>query len=185
MMKIRLFIAAPLQDETKDKFLSLARANPGLRDVRWTAAENLHITVYFCGDVSEYDISEMDRRLKEVSKTLKPFMLNFKAFCLAPPARPPRMVWGEYFAAKAFTKLVHAVYASIKDLLDSAEAEKPHYKPIPHVTAARFKFPDSARGIALNGAAPGPLLVDGLQLISSELAPEGPVYKILHQYEFA
>ena len=185
-MTKRLFIAVPLP-ESQREILSSCKEKNSFADARRTASENLHITVYFCGDTVESLIPEMNIKLEHVANSLKSFQLPWKALVFAPPKRPSRMVWAEYESNKEFTNLVHIIYNAIKDFLDPASAEKPHPRPIPHVTMARFRNPDTAKEIDLGSAQNKPLMepldVKSFKLIASELTPDGPKYTVLHKYE--
>ena len=68
----RLFIAIDLPGTTKD---SLAILQNGLREARWVARENLHLTVRFIGDVSEKEVYEIHSVLAAVRGT--PFTFEF------------------------------------------------------------------------------------------------------------
>lgn len=181
-MKKRLFLAIPLPENQKMTLNSVKEQNPGA-DARWTIIENLHITAYFCGDIDESRIPGINDKLQNMAAHQISFKLEWQGLCFAPPKRPPRMVWAEYKSSKEFTDFVHAIYHSIKDYLDPREAERPHSRPIPHITLARFKNPDVAGEIQLAKLDLSPLQVDKFQLIASELTPDGSIYTILHEYE--
>jgi len=179
-MKKRLFIAVPLPQEQLDELSSYSTKYPS-KDVRWTAPENLHITVYFCGNTDEEKIQEMNTKLEQALKSIKPFNLDWKELHFAPLSRPPRMIWAQFEASQEFTKLVHTIYEVVKEFLD--DSEKPHPKPIPHVTVARFKNPRVAEEIDLTQPKINTLKVDKIELISSELSTNGPKYSVLHNYK--
>jgi 2'-5' RNA ligase len=181
-MKKRLFIAIPLPESQKE-ILSSCREKNSLADARWTTDEKLHITAYFCGDIEESKIPEMNTSLKDAAANMKPFKLDWKGLVFAPPKRPPRMVWAEYEGNKEFTNMVHAIYNSIKDFLDPSNAEKPHPRPIPHVTMARFRNPGTAKEIELDKPQMEPLNVKSFELMASELTPDGSIYTVQHKYE--
>ena len=50
VMKKRLFLAIPLTEEIKSE-LDKYKNEMGLEGVRWIPSENLHVTLYFLGDV--------------------------------------------------------------------------------------------------------------------------------------
>jgi len=90
-MTKRLFLAIELPDEMRRVFFEWQENYGHLRGVKWVPAENLHVTVEFYGDVEEDKIPELVDRI-----VLKPFELEFKEIVLAPPNRPPRMIWADF-----------------------------------------------------------------------------------------
>jgi 2'-5' RNA ligase len=57
---IRLFAALPIPSEIAD---GLARRQEGVPGARWSALENLHITLRFFGEVSETTAADLDEAL--------------------------------------------------------------------------------------------------------------------------
>ena len=68
MEKIRLFIALPLTCEVRRKLRVItASLSERISGVRWSRAENIHLTLKFLGDVKTKKVGEIKRLLKEVA----------------------------------------------------------------------------------------------------------------------
>lgn len=178
-MAKRLFIAIQLSDELRDIFSRYKEKYPEL-DARWTAPEKLHITAYFCGDVDETNIPEVQEKLNQLR--IKPLELSFKEILFAPPHRPPRMIWAQFENNPEFTELTRKIYETIKEFLDPKESRPPNHNPIPHVTLARFKNPEITEGIQLEQPTVDVLKVKSYDLMESKLSPEGSKYIVLQSY---
>lgn len=60
---------------------------------RWTAVNNLHITLVFFGDIEEEKIPELSEKLEKIAANTKSFKLIFDHAIYAPPNRPTSMIW--------------------------------------------------------------------------------------------
>jgi 2'-5' RNA ligase len=137
----RIFLAVPLSDAVRSEVLKVEAANTGVPKVVWMREHNLHLTVYFIGQVPRDNVQLVFERVRPVIASQKAFGLQFRDICLAPPApenKPAkyRMIWARFQRDEKFRALAHAVHGSIKDLL----AGNPfHFEdPLPHITLARF-----------------------------------------------
>lgn len=167
----RLFLAIPLPESYLDAFSSLAEQY-NIRGVGWTARENLHITLYFLGDIDEEEMAKMVKLLNGL-KEIKSFDLDFRELAFAPPARPPRMIWAEFSHSQNFDRLVTETYRACKDFISAPPARS----QIPHITLARFKDWADFREIQLPQLALEPIQVKKVKLMSSDLTPQGPIYR--------
>jgi 2'-5' RNA ligase len=183
-MKKRLFLAIPLSDSLLEKLAGMGGLHAHERGIRWTTRQNLHITVYFFGDVEESDIPGMSGKIKEVVEATPRFNLEFEKIMYAPPNRPPRMIWADFAGCHPYTKLVRAVYDNTKNFLNPASAQETGRAPHPHITLARLNNPDAARFLKLEPIAPEKMTAEKCILFSSELTPKGPVYTAEESYAF-
>lgn len=191
-MKKRLFLAIPLSESLLENFAGLkdkyapGNAIPaGTDSLRWTTRQNLHVTVYFFGDVDEAKISEMSGKIKEIVAATPRFSLEFEKISYAPPNRPPRMIWADFAGSNPYTKLVRAVYDNTKIFLNPASAQETGRAPHPHITLARLNNPAVARLLKLEPIPPEEMAALKCQLIVSELAPKGPIYTAINEYPLA
>jgi 2'-5' RNA ligase len=191
-MKKRLFLAIPLAVSLANKFsefkarydAEIAGAD-GMGAIRWVTKQNLHITVYFFGDVEESKIPQMSAKLALVAKATPHFTLEFQKIIYAPPNRAPRMIWADFGASKSYTRLVRAVYEHAKSYLDPSSAQTKDRAPHPHVTLARLSNPAMARLFKLEQLSPAAMTANKCQLISSELTRSGARYMVMEEYQFA
>jgi 2'-5' RNA ligase len=185
---MRLFIGVELDEEVKaacaDAAAQLRRRLTELRaDVtaRWVDPENLHITVWFIGEVN-------DERARAIRSVLQPgfampaFDLAVRGSGAFPPSGRPRVFWvGVAEGHASMEQLFQGVKARLVPI--GFEAEKRVYSP--HVTIARVK--EAGRGAArqvrdaLAGvpADCGSSRVRAVTLFHSRLSPRGSKYEPL------
>ena len=196
-MKKRLFIAIPLPEDIRQVFAAYREDYPNLK-ARWTAEENLHITLYFCGDTDEKKIPALIESLGKIN--FHPFEMDFQKILFAPPGRPPRMVWAQFEGSKEFADLTREIYEAAKNFASAPEKphenstphvtlarfvsapEKPHENPIPHITLARFADPRAAAGVELTQPDIDIIRVEQYDLMQSHIGTQSPTYLLLKSY---
>jgi 2'-5' RNA ligase len=168
---MRLFIAIDLPDPILDGLDLLFRAVPVGRPC---SREQLHLTLFFLGDVPEKDCPPLIEALRSVK--IPAFALRMEGVGCFPSPHRPRILW----AGLSFPAGLH----QLKKQIDSALLPlgfAPEKRPFhPHLTLARIKNP-RVTGIAgflerhrefLSEEFP----VNNFYLYSSKLAPRGAVY---------
>ncbi len=87
-MTKRLFVAIDLPESTEQ---FLADLDPHIRGVRWTDAEQMHLTLAFFGDVPD----DVDLALREKLSAIEfgAFFLPITAVGTFPPKGPPKIIW--------------------------------------------------------------------------------------------
>lgn len=175
-MTYRLFLSVPLLPAQIVTLTAFSQNFPK-QNLRWTKPQNLHITVLFLGEVKKEKIADLTSSLKRLS-AIEPFKLNFQRFCLAPPYRPPRMIWAEFEKSLAFDRLCQKAYLFSCDFC----SVRPPQREIPHVTLARFKDKLKSFDFPLNPPCLEALLVKQVCLMSSLLTPRGPIYNQLEKF---
>jgi len=154
----------------------VAENQGNLKNVRWTNFDNLHITLLFLGDLEETRIPSIIYSLK--SKVVKPFSLKPKGLTLAPPNRPPRMIWLEFEKNNDFDKLVENAFNAVEKFARI----HPENNSIPHITLARFRDFVDFKKINLPQFSLEPLLISDFYLMESTLTPYGPIYQKLAEF---
>jgi len=185
---MRLFVGVEIDERVRaaaaeaaeDLRSRLKRSRADVR-ARWVEPENLHVTVWFIGEVK-------DDRAEEIQRTLQPrcstpaFELGLRGLGAFPPSGPPRVFWlGVTSGAESMAR----VYGEVRDRLVGIgfEAETRPYSP--HVTIARVKDlgPGAARpvrdALAAVPADCGSCRVATVTLFRSHLSPKGSRYEPL------
>ncbi len=96
MSVIRSFIAVDLPDSIGAK---LDQASAQLQErmaglpVRWVPAVNIHLTLKFLGDVSEKNISMINRILQAETASHRQFEISVGGFGVFPNYTHPRVIW--------------------------------------------------------------------------------------------
>jgi len=185
-MKQRLFLAIPLPDGLTAACLDYGRSEKGRwPGSRWTAADNLHVTVCFFGDVDDAVRPGLDQALAAVAARTEPFELKPEGAELAPPGRrQPTMIWGVFAPSAAFERLT----AAIREAAGPFAPNMPPAKAArPHVTLARFRegaFAPPGLSASPLRSPIGSFVAGGCELFVSRLTPSGPVYTRLQRLPF-
>jgi RNA 2',3'-cyclic 3'-phosphodiesterase len=167
--------AAAAMDSLRDE---LTRAAPGL-EARWIARENLHITLWFIGEVSE-------PRADAIREALGPpipvprFHLSVDACGAFPPAGVPRVLW---FGVRSGAAEMGRIYQDLQPRLVRL-GFVPERRPYsPHLTIARVKdaprtsVPAIRQVLSSARVDLGQSPVDMVTLFRSRLSPRGATYE--------
>ncbi|QHL86496.1 RNA 2',3'-cyclic phosphodiesterase [Nibribacter ruber] len=174
---LRLFVAVPLPNNLLDYLLS-AREAFDSNAIRMVPAQNLHLTLFFIGNVPAIKEIPIINHLKEIAQQYQPFTLTLEQLEPGPKRSAPRLIWARFQALAAFEKLS----------LDLANVFSPnpskHDKFIPHVTVCRFKKEiRPAHNMPL--VQPSEKLmfpVKSLALWQSVLGSPHPVYTVVQEF---
>ncbi|MBI4594160.1 MAG: RNA 2',3'-cyclic phosphodiesterase, partial [Candidatus Rokubacteria bacterium] len=164
----------------------IAGLRPLARGVAWVAAENLHVTLKFLGEVDPDRLDRVAAALATVASGRAPFDLVVEGLGAFPSATRPRVVWaGLARGAHALAALAVSVEDALAGLGFAREA-RPFAS---HVTLGRAREPrpDPSLARAIGVAASrafGAARVDRVTLMGSELHPRGARYTALGAWPF-
>lgn len=185
---MRLFVGAELDpDIARD----LARVSEELRArveaeaprarLTWVAADRLHFTVRFIGEVD-------DARVAAIVSALEPplavpvFGLTIEGIGVFPPKGPPRVIWAGVTAGG--DDMVR-VEQEVSRRLATCGIEPEGREYSPHVTLARVRDAGGLRPRDVVESAPrgtiGTTRVAAITLFQSRLSPKGPTYMPLQR----
>jgi 2'-5' RNA ligase len=191
---MRLFIGIELPDALKRRAAAAAarvrehigRTAPQAR-LRWVEPANLHITIWFLGEVPEPRVEALVASLKEPLGA-RPFTLRVAGAGAFPQSGPPRAIW---LGLAAGVEGLRAVHDQLKRRLLPLGFE-PEKRPFsPHLTISRVKevrSPDTAamRRILREAAGDvGTCEVGSATLFASRTAQTGSQYEALLQLPLA
>lgn len=168
----RLFVALPIGEQLLSSIKQLILMNKNLDGVRWTPLGNLHLTLFFLGEVDTIHVPEVILRMDEVQ--LIEFQLTFHSFSLE-GGRPkhPSMIWAKFNNSPEFT----ALYLKLRNSFEPFISEPIKFSdPIPHVTVGRFK---KVQEFELSIPMDEPFIVRGMELWQSVKSSTGVIYPIL------
>lgn len=185
---MRLFVGIELSDVVREAAADAsARLETRLKrarldvDARWVPAENLHVTVWFIGEVDDGRAANIQRAIDEPFD-VETFDLDVAGFGAFPPSGPPRVFWlGIANGREALIRIYDDVAARFAPL--GLEPERRAYSP--HVTIARIK--DIGKGIARRvrdtlasvSADCGSCRIAAVTLFRSRTSPKGATYEPL------
>ena len=174
---IRLFVAASLPVALKQQLQDQLHH---FRDpaIRFVPEQNLHLTLYFIGNVPAQQLAVIKDSIREVAQRHQPFTLDFACTEPGPKPRHPRLVWARLKEHEAFAALSHDLTEAL------APAPPKQQKAIPHVTLARFrKDRPVPEGLpTITPQEPLQLEVREVALWQSELASPHPVYTVVETF---
>lgn len=180
----RIFVAVELSEEVR---ASLAEAKKALErtgaDLKLVESENIHLTMRFIGGVSENKLEDIKWALKSAEKP-EPFKALVYGMGVFPHPGYIRVVWAG--VADGSEKL-----KSLRESLDSKLSEvgisSEDKDFTPHFTIARVKSgraKDNLNDFVDDNLDRewGVIKVNKIDLMKSDLTPEGPVYTVLESF---
>ena len=184
----RLFAAVELPEPAHERVATVAArlSRAGWR-AKWVAAEGVHVTLKFYGNVGVERLDELNLALAGAARLQRPFELEVAAPGAFPNQRRPRVLWlGLGGELAALGRLAEAV-----EQRSAALGFPPEERPFrPHITVARVRpeqqetITDPAARLAeLASLPPIPFRVDHFALFRSQLRREGPIYTVIQRFE--
>ena len=184
---MRLFVAVRVPEEVVtalEQFIaemSQARGMP--KDVHWVKPGNFHMTLKFLGEIPEGRLEDLQEALDKAVEGHKTFNFQVKGVGVFPDWERARVLWAGIFPQ---TPALDALAARV-DLrtmaVGFAKADRPF---TPHFTLARFSTPpreELAKFMRnLQTYDFGPVKVDRVVLVRSQLSPSGAVYSDLKDF---
>ena len=174
---MRLFIAIELPDDVKMKLVGVIPKHSAIHRV---AADQLHLTLHFLGDVAAEQLSLLKAALAEIR--LETCLLEFDKTGCFPHLRYPRVFW----AGLKPQPLLERLTADIRQVVTSCgivTEEKP-FKA--HITLGRIKQPDSCDITSLVNRPLADIpsfTAEHFILFQSELSQSGAVHTALDCFD--
>lgn len=180
---LRAFLAAELPPNLQD---AIQTATAGLRStlgaelVRWVAAQNVHLTLKFLGDVSPASLDLIKHMLETEAEKHEAFDAAIVGFGCYPNARRPRILWVGLEAPTSLNSLHHDLNAAAARL--GYPAEDRDFSP--HLTIGRVRQNATATELQriradvehLQLGNLGSTRIEAIHLFKSDLLPSGSVY---------
>ena len=186
-MAIRSFISVPLSEEVIDQIDRTSRGlrekASGIRGITYVKPENLHITLKFLGDIEMSDVPGIADVMQQAVNGISPFEIAVSTLGGLPRIEKPRVV---YVGIQDEGKHLTSIFEKLN--LKLHKVKKDHKKYIPHVTLMRIKHPKAwtrmvklfdgmwTRNFGLDE-------VNCIELMQSELKPDGPEYRVLERIQ--
>ncbi|MBM4087776.1 MAG: RNA 2',3'-cyclic phosphodiesterase, partial [Planctomycetes bacterium] len=90
-MAVRTFIAVEMSESVRTKLATLiGRLRHAGADAKWVAAENIHLTLKFLGDVDEAKMADVERIVAASVAGIAPFEFEVRGTGGFPDLRRPR-----------------------------------------------------------------------------------------------
>jgi 2'-5' RNA ligase len=175
---IRTFIAVALQCPPRLAVLLEELAKLG-RAVRAVSVDHLHLTLRFLGETPLAQVAALGEAMRRAASETESAVGALAGIGAFPNEHRPSVVWVAVEPAEMLCALERRLAASLDE-----EGWAPEPRPFhPHVTVARVKARPPERLLELIRARRrerfGAMPVRCLDLIRSDLRPEGPCYTTL------
>jgi len=151
-------------------------------DVKWVAADGLHWTLQFLGDLDDDQLAQVCRQVEAASRAHAPFQLVAHGVGAFPTLARPRTLWlGAGEGGDALCRLQVSCEKALGNLGFRAE-RRPF---VPHLTLGRLgrgranREPLVERLAELADFDGSAMLVDELTVQASYLKRTGPEYQVL------
>ncbi len=180
--RLRTFIAVDLGKAIRDRAVALqetlARAGA---DVKWVEPENLHVTLLFLGEVDAREVPRVCQLVADATQQHPAFPMSVETVGCFPNARRPRVLW---VGVGQGTQELCALHDDLEGPLTQLGYRREERRYTPHITLGRVKSdrPPDSLAVALAkhaGWKGGEINVRAIQVMSSELTPQGPNYTVL------
>jgi RNA 2',3'-cyclic 3'-phosphodiesterase len=173
---LRAFVAIRLPESLIAELLAVqSQLKERLENVSWTRPEAMHLTLHFFGSIQSADLPEILDSLEEVTRKHAPFELTARGV----GSFGSRVLWaGLEGECAELNKVAQAVRSAVVRFGEHEEDRKFNG----HITLGRFRAPARGLGAKLHPCAShlfGTWQVDHVELIRSELSPNGSRYTTL------
>lgn len=170
---IRLFIGVDVSSELRGEIKQAEQEKRHLSWLKWTKTENLHMTIYFLGNVRKEILENLISLFRLGYSSCRPFTLSSGKWSWGPRSKDPRMIWIRFPKSESFSELVRLSHDWFSRVQPSPQQR---ISPIPHITVARFrpeeKSPVELPARQLNRA----MVIRSLTLWRSDISESGVVY---------
>lgn len=183
---MRLFISVNLPSEIKEKLIlikgeveKIVSKIPNL-NIKWEKDENLHITIFFLGEVPNTKLNEVIYNLDKIKIEPKTGVIKGKCINAFPNFKFPRVIFVDLIDESDWLrKLFNEVCIKLEPL-----GFTPDKKFHNHITIARvknqIKFPPNINFESVN--CDFSFKANSFYLMQSTLTPMGSIYKTVKEF---
>jgi 2'-5' RNA ligase len=182
---MRLFVGIDLPEALSARLSRLIDQLRPLAAVRWSRAENLHVTTKFIGEWEQERLEEVKEALAAVRR-MRRFPITLRGVGWFPNPHQPRVLWVGVDGGEPLVKLAQATEGALERL--GIPAENRPYQP--HLTLARLNGVRKDELVALRQRLATmeatefePFTVTAYHLYWSRTTPGGSIYTKLAGYE--
>jgi len=185
-VKIRSFVAVDINQNIKESIYEIIEKYKKAGEIKWVPKENIHITLYFLGNVEEKALPLVVELVEHATSKVKPFSVVVSGISAFPSLSRPRVFWvGVENPGGELKNIYKNILQGLNRIELSGtgiEIENRGYKP--HLTLGRIKGSFSKHlimDLEKEGKKNfGTHLVNNVMLYKSILGKGSPVYQPLH-----
>lgn len=180
---MRTFVGIQLAEAVRESIAAeLLPFKKIANSIRWTESRNIHLTLKFIGEISQDRLERIEAALSAAKIPVAPFPLKLAGFGKFPAGDDLHIFW----AGVAETPQLRSLFDWIENTLAPLGIARETQPFNPHITLGRnkgrynfqtlFELLDEKRDVFL-----AEIQATRFQLLSSQLAPAGPIYKIIKE----
>ncbi len=178
---MRTFMAIKAPEEVSKEILKVQKV---LKDEgfygSWPSNSNIHMTLFFFGDISSEKVGKISKIMDEVSKNVVPFQLKVDKAGFFPSRGLPRVVWLGCSEEEEIKRLYEKMRNPLKKAGFNFES-----RFTPHITVGRIKgvpkmWKEKISEITFKEVN---FRCDAVGLYHSKLTPRGAIYTLVHRSE--
>jgi 2'-5' RNA ligase len=163
-LTMRAFVGVEIKEEIKNRIIDITQRLKKIdSSIKWVKSENIHITLYFLGDIKPQDQHDIEEILQSSVKEIKPFMVRVQGIGGFPTVEQEvteRNI-GENREGRGYT---------------------------PHITVGRLKVRPNQKLIHevenLSDELCGSFSIGEVVLFKSTLTSSGSIYEVLNKFSF-
>ncbi|MGB9614196.1 MAG: RNA 2',3'-cyclic phosphodiesterase [Fervidobacterium sp.] len=181
---MRTFIAIDINQEIREIAQEVIEKlqSSGFK-ATWTKPENLHLTLFFMGEIDEKSVDSISKSLNKRMYGFPSFSTSLNGFGYFKFKNSPRVL----FLKLEPTKSLQKMYLEMKSELNKHKVKYDDQGNfVPHLTLGRVKeYPSNWEELVSQIEVPKvTLVVDGFTVYTSTLTPQGPIYKWVYKSKF-
>lgn len=179
---MRCFLAIDLPSAMKEKLTAIQAELEGSATIKFVEKENLHITLFFFGEIGDKKLKEIKEVISSRLRTFQKFQVKLKGIGVFPSQSYVRVIWVGVEASR-LEELHHTLIQGLQQL--GFYEDRPF---VPHLTIGRvkrvlnrenlMKVLDKFRTLEF-----GEFEVGEIKLMKSILTPKGPIYEDIFKFE--
>jgi len=184
MSTTRTFVAVHLSPELVSRLTALEdhfRGLPGGNAVRWVPPESMHLTLKFLGEVEDSRLPRIFQTVSAVCARSVPFRLTVAGAGCFPDWLRPRIIWAGITEGGLELVTLAAELDAVLAALGFPRERRPFSA---HITLGRMDRRASQSELAVFGRSIadqsvgelGSLVADHVNVVKSDLRPQGPLY---------
>jgi RNA 2',3'-cyclic 3'-phosphodiesterase len=182
---MRVFIGIRIPGDIKKNIEQVEeKLKNKIKEARLVPAGNLHLTLKFLGEVKQNNLERLKAVLQKIARQFQAFEAEIKGLGTFPTGKEIRVMWVGVESGENLKKL----NSSIENELETeGYGKEKRFKE--HITIARFKalpklsFVEEVKK-KFDSKTFGKYMVDGMELIKSDLTGKGAVYTTIEKFNF-
>ncbi len=189
---LRCFVALPVPAVIQKKIAAFQQSlDPQVPQdsIRWTTAEQIHVTLRFLGKVDSIELPKLTDSLQSAVQGHKQLQLTAKELGCFPSRKNPRVIW---IGLTGDVEPLSRFQASIEEQIGEWAQKEEQRKFQPHLTIGRVRETAGRHSrrigqVLEDTKAPefGSWTATEVLLMRSQLSPKGATHSVLERFRLA